>query len=135
MAAHSSILAWKTPWTEEPGGYVHGVAESNTIEHTSTHAPKCLSARVSLKREGQSDKRARGNPLTDLHPNIIKMVFSVICNCHHNVSVHKWPQTTRAISVRLKKVSHYTERERDSRKSVNLKFYLKGCWKNIFPGM
>ena len=20
MAAHSSILAWKTPWTEEPGG-------------------------------------------------------------------------------------------------------------------
>jgi len=20
MAAHSSILAWETPWTEEPGG-------------------------------------------------------------------------------------------------------------------
>ena len=20
MGAHSSILAWKTPWTEEPGG-------------------------------------------------------------------------------------------------------------------
>ena len=20
MAAHSSILAWQTPWTEEPGG-------------------------------------------------------------------------------------------------------------------
>ena len=20
MAAHSSILAWRTPWTEEPGG-------------------------------------------------------------------------------------------------------------------
>ena len=20
MATHSSILAWKTPWTEEPGG-------------------------------------------------------------------------------------------------------------------
>ena len=20
MASHSSILAWKTPWTEEPGG-------------------------------------------------------------------------------------------------------------------
>ena len=20
MAAHSSVLAWKTPWTEEPGG-------------------------------------------------------------------------------------------------------------------
>jgi len=21
MATHSSILAWKIPWTEEPGGY------------------------------------------------------------------------------------------------------------------
>ena len=28
MAAHSSILAWRIPWTEEPGGLhiVHGVA-------------------------------------------------------------------------------------------------------------
>ena len=25
MATHSSILAWKIPWTEEPGG-LHGVA-------------------------------------------------------------------------------------------------------------
>ena len=24
MAAHSHILAWKIPWTEEPGGYSHG---------------------------------------------------------------------------------------------------------------
>ena len=31
MATHSSILAWRTPWTEEPGGLlVHGVAESQT---------------------------------------------------------------------------------------------------------
>ena len=27
MAAHSSVLAWEIPWTEEPGG-VHGVAEN-----------------------------------------------------------------------------------------------------------
>ena len=27
MATHSSILAWRIPWTEEPGG-VHGVAEN-----------------------------------------------------------------------------------------------------------
>ena len=26
MATHSSIPAWKIPWTEEPGGLVHGVA-------------------------------------------------------------------------------------------------------------
>ena len=31
MAAHSSILAWKIPWTEEPGRLQsHGVAKSQT---------------------------------------------------------------------------------------------------------
>ena len=39
MATHSSILAWRIPWTEEPGSLVdslvdslvaHGVAESGT---------------------------------------------------------------------------------------------------------
>ena len=31
MAPHSSTLAWKIPWTEEPGGLVvHGVAGSRT---------------------------------------------------------------------------------------------------------
>ena len=31
MAAHSSILAWRTPWTEKPGGLtVQGVAKSQT---------------------------------------------------------------------------------------------------------
>ena len=29
MVIHSSILAWKIPWTEEPGGAtVHGVTKS-----------------------------------------------------------------------------------------------------------
>ena len=32
MATHSNTLAWKIPWTEEPGGLhtVHGVAKSRT---------------------------------------------------------------------------------------------------------
>ena len=25
MATHFGILAWRIPWTEEPGGLVHGV--------------------------------------------------------------------------------------------------------------
>ena len=29
MATHSSILAWRIPWTEEPGG-LHGIAKSRT---------------------------------------------------------------------------------------------------------
>ena len=41
MATHSSILAWRIPWTEEPGR-LHGVAKSwtwlsNFHFHTHTH--------------------------------------------------------------------------------------------------
>ena len=33
MATHSSILAWRIPWTEEPGGYCPwGLKESDTTE-------------------------------------------------------------------------------------------------------
>ena len=40
MATHSSILAWKIPWTEKPGGLqVQGVAKSRTrlSDFTSLH--------------------------------------------------------------------------------------------------
>ena len=30
MATQRNILAWKIPWTEEPNGYVHGIAKSQT---------------------------------------------------------------------------------------------------------
>ena len=34
MAAHSSTLAWKIPWTEEPGGLQSmGVTKWNVTEH------------------------------------------------------------------------------------------------------
>ena len=39
MATHSSIVAQRIPWTEEPGGLQSvGVAESDTTEHFSVHS-------------------------------------------------------------------------------------------------
>ena len=39
MATYSSILAWKIPWTEEPGGYrLWGRQESNTTKHAHTRS-------------------------------------------------------------------------------------------------
>ena len=36
MATHSSILAWRIPWTEEPGGLQStGRKESDTTEHAA----------------------------------------------------------------------------------------------------
>ena len=40
MATHSSILAWRIPWTEEPGG-LHspwGCKESDIAEQLSMHS-------------------------------------------------------------------------------------------------
>ena len=56
MAAHSSALAWKIPWAEEPGGLhaVHGVAESGTAERLHFH--------FSLSCIGEGN----GNPLCAL---------------------------------------------------------------------
>ena len=43
MVTHSSILAWKIPWTEEPGG-PQGCKELDTTEHAqhaySEHSKK-----------------------------------------------------------------------------------------------
>ena len=36
MATHSSILAWEMPWTEEPGGLVHGL---QTVGHDQVTKP------------------------------------------------------------------------------------------------
>ena len=37
MATHSSILAWRIPWTEEPGGLQPwGSKELDTTEHSQT---------------------------------------------------------------------------------------------------
>ena len=38
MATHSSILAWKIPWTEEPGGVQSvGLQESDTAYRPNHH--------------------------------------------------------------------------------------------------
>ena len=40
MATHSSILAWKLPWTEERGGHSPwGHTESDKPEHSTTNHP------------------------------------------------------------------------------------------------
>ena len=37
MAPHSSILAWRIPWTEEPGGLQSIGLQSQTRLNTHTH--------------------------------------------------------------------------------------------------
>ena len=60
MATHASILAWRIPWTEEPGATVHGVTkESDTTEGLNSNNEKTscsdesfiLGSKVSLTKE------------------------------------------------------------------------------------
>ena len=38
MATHSSILAWRIPWTEEPAGYMAlGSQDSDTTQQPNQH--------------------------------------------------------------------------------------------------
>ena len=38
MAIHSSILAWRIPWTEEPAGYMAlGSQDSDTTQQPKQH--------------------------------------------------------------------------------------------------
>ena len=59
MATHSSILAWKIPWTEKPGGLhtVHGVTKSWThlsdLAHTYT-----LAAGLGVRKEQEGDRQS-----------------------------------------------------------------------------
>ena len=53
MAIHSSTIAWKIPWTEEPGRLlVHGVAESDTTERLHFHF-QVLRERLNLHHHAQ----------------------------------------------------------------------------------
>ena len=55
MATHSSVLAWRIPWTEEPGGLVHGVKKRQTrLSNQHFHFQKDLLAYIIEKSQGRS---------------------------------------------------------------------------------
>ena len=56
MATHSSILAWRIPWTEEPGGLQSmGLQESDTTYRLKHHhRRKCPGS--ALKKQKNSGK-------------------------------------------------------------------------------
>ena len=63
-ATHSSILAWRIPWTEEPGG-LHGVAKSQArLKWLSmyAHNPSVARYLVTSADGRQQEKRGRQDP-------------------------------------------------------------------------
>ena len=64
MATHSSILAWRIPWTEEPGGLCSSWdwKESDTTEWLRTQSPICYTSHCTDKpvEEQTGEGLARG---------------------------------------------------------------------------
>ena len=55
MATHSSILAWKIPWAEEPGGLQPwGHKELDTNEHTYQKATDMMEEMQQPKDKSES---------------------------------------------------------------------------------
>ena len=65
MATHSSILAWRIPWTEGPGGLYNpwGHKELDTIEHLTLSLQACYQAATMFHLPGvetESQKMLKG---------------------------------------------------------------------------
>ena len=71
MATHSSILAWRIPWTGEPGGlYSMG---SQRVRHATEHAGMCYQIHAYLKTK----------VLTSRHT--VSPVYKSMCRNHSNI--------------------------------------------------
>ena len=80
MATHSSTIAWRIPWKEEPGGYSPwGHQESDTTEHAHTFTFtfflfNYLKAEASLASMQWKKKKAKG----PLFPKTINIVVLIV---------------------------------------------------------
>ena len=58
MPTHCSILAWRIPWTEEPGGLPSTVLQR--VEHDWAHTQLSLKEVISIKEPGSCRLLGRG---------------------------------------------------------------------------
>ena len=87
MATHSSILAWKIPWTEEPGGLqVQGVAKSRTRLSDFTFTFKGHSSRVRTHRSRASSCCPFRLQDTCPTPGLLKCFAETLCGVQSSVS-------------------------------------------------
>ena len=55
-ATHSSVLAWRIPWTEEPGGLQPITCKESDVTKVTEHACKLLSSHKKKKKQKTKNK-------------------------------------------------------------------------------
>ena len=61
MATHSTLLAWKIPWTEESGGL--WFMGSQRVRHDGAHGHKCVYVCMCIHIHTHTRTRIKGVPL------------------------------------------------------------------------
>ena len=78
MATHSCILAWKVPWTEEPGRLVHGVTKGWTRLrnfHFLSPVDHLLSELSTVPRPSWVALHGMAYSFTELHKAVIRVLI------------------------------------------------------------
>ena len=89
MATHSSVLAWRIPWTEEPGRLSPGVSKSQTwLKQLGTHTHTLSWLPFSLK-----SKMGFFVPRTFVGKMKKKPNFLTQCNCPYICNISRGVQT------------------------------------------
>ena len=103
MATHSSILAWKIPWTEEPGGLYNpwGHKESDMTQgliHKDLHSENCKTLVKDIMENITRNSSRVLDPNINSNISIVKCAYSKQCidSCNHY-------QNSNAIFCRNKK--------------------------------
>ena len=84
MAAHSRILAWRIPWTEEPDG-VRGCKEPDTVSMQSRYNKNsdCINTNVQWWNDTKTDNHSFvsndiQNSKSNLKGNSEELLFNVL---------------------------------------------------------
>ena len=77
MATHSSILAWRIPWTEEPGGLQSMGSQSQRLSRDEQRKPKPKPKPSSTQHEPKLPRNGEaGTKLTDQLSTHLLRVFN-----------------------------------------------------------
>ena len=100
LATHPSILAWRTPWTEEPGG-VQGVAKHQTwLKRLSTHAHNLIHMEI-VPPINPSSLKTFGHFVPTM-PSSVQSLRRELRRHWKNEGIEEWPseQTVPLLPLR-----------------------------------
>ena len=98
MAPHSSVRAWRIPWTAEPGGLISGVAQSRTrLKQLSSS-----SSSSSRAQENSMDRGARwAIPSTGVAKSQPQLSHQACVHAHTHTHTHTQTHTSSTFKTPL----------------------------------